>query len=153
MSTRSSEQGKRNYANWSSRKPAPKGHDTKDTKRCYNCNKPEHFAKDSVCPARDKICNECGLKGHFSAYCRDKQANNGGKNKGKAFQVSENNGRTDRDGYGFVVDWLEKKNVEEVNLTVRGKKLEGVLIDSGATCNLIDYKTWKKLTIFSFVSR
>ena len=129
---RSSEQGKRN-ANWSSHKPAQKGYDTKDTKRCYNCNNSGHFAKDAVCPARDKSCNECGLKGHFSACCRNKRANKGGKNKSKAFQVSENNGGTERDRYAFVVDQLEKKNVGEV----KGKfPYWGVLTYA---CKLINY--------------
>ena len=142
---RSTGHGKGSYAN-RNRKPASKGHGNKDTKqRCYNCNKPEHFARDSVCPARNQNCNECGVKGHFSACCRGKQTEKGGKKKSKAYQVSEDNGRAESDGYAFVVDQLEPKNAGEVNLIIGGVKLEGVLIDSGATCNLIDYKIWDYL--------
>ena len=33
----------------------------------------------------------------------------------------------------------------ETTLTVGGVQLEGVLIASGASCNLIDYETWNSL--------
>ena len=33
----------------------------------------------------------------------------------------------------------------EVSLKVGGVRVEGVFIDSGASCNLIDYKTWSYL--------
>ena len=54
---------------------------------------------------------------------------------GKAVSPSE------RNNYAFVV--LHKHGSEgEVSFKVGGVMVEGVLIDSGASCNLIDYKTW-----------
>ena len=35
--------------------------------------------------------------------------------------------------------------VKLINLTIGGVKLEGVLIDSGSTCNVIDYQIWNFL--------
>ncbi|CAE1313575.1 unnamed protein product [Acanthosepion pharaonis] len=39
--------------------------------KCYNCGGKRHF-KDNrrYCPARDKICRNCGKLGHFSKVCR-----------------------------------------------------------------------------------
>ena len=57
---------------------------------------------------------------------------------GKTVSPSEQN------DYAFVV--RHKYGSEgEVSLKVRGVRVEGVLIDSGASCNLIDYKTWSYL--------
>ena len=33
----------------------------------------------------------------------------------------------------------------EVTLTIGGVKLENILIDSGSTCNVIDYRIWDYL--------
>ena len=40
---------------------------------------------------------------------------------------------------------FKSKKTGEVDLTVGGVELKGVLIDSGSTCNLIDYETWNYL--------
>ncbi|GBP75786.1 hypothetical protein EVAR_65418_1 [Eumeta japonica] len=41
---------------------------------CGRCGNPRHVATDTKCPARDKECLKCGLKGHFRQYCRTRQA-------------------------------------------------------------------------------
>ena len=48
------------------------------------------------------------------------------------------------DGYAFVIG-QQPHGAGETTLTVGGVQLEGVLIYSGASCNLIDYKTWNSL--------
>ena len=35
------------------------------THKCYACSRPENFAHDKVCPARDKACAKCSRKGHW----------------------------------------------------------------------------------------
>lgn len=39
------------------------------SKFCYRCGNSSHLANDSSCPAKDKTCNKCGVKGHFSKVC------------------------------------------------------------------------------------
>ncbi|XP_074000082.1 uncharacterized protein [Rhodnius prolixus] len=40
-----------------------------NTNVCYRCGRAGHFWNDPSCPARDKICNKCKLKGHFAGMC------------------------------------------------------------------------------------
>ncbi|XP_045485658.1 uncharacterized protein LOC123689475 [Pieris rapae] len=40
---------------------------------CGRCGNLRHAGNDTNCPARDKECLKCGLKGHFRQYCRTKQ--------------------------------------------------------------------------------
>ena len=52
--------------------------------------------------------------------------------------------RSERNTYAFVVP--HNHGIEgEVSLKVGGVRVEGILIDSGASCNLIDYKSWSYL--------
>ena len=92
---------------------------------------------DSSCPARGQNCNEYGGKGHFSPYCKAKEKRPAkGTKKDNVNRVS---GKTvsprERTDYTFVV--RHKHGGEgEVSLKVGGMRVEGVLIDSGASCNL-----------------
>ena len=38
--------------------------------KCYRCGKEGHFAKDSVCPARGRVCKKCNKRGHFAVCCK-----------------------------------------------------------------------------------
>ena len=72
--------------------------------------------------------------------CKEKRPAKGTKKD----NVNRVSGRTvspiERNDYAFVV--RQKYGSEgEVSLKVRGVRVEGVLIDSGASCDLIDYKT------------
>lgn len=121
------------------------------SQRCFKCNRFGHFARDACCPARDKECEKCGTRGHFAVCCWKKGAtkpppsgNQGSyqaRNR-KAYHVAE--GATGpEDGYAFVVGGQQEAG--EITLKVGGVELENVLIDSGASCNLIDYGTWNNL--------
>ena len=121
------------------------------SQRCFKCNRFGHFARDACCPARDKECEKCGKRGHFAVCCWKKGAtkpppsgNQGSyqaRNR-KAYHVAE--GATGpEDGYAFVVGGQQEAG--EITLKVGGVELENVLIDSGASCNLIDYGTWNNL--------
>ncbi|XP_049886606.1 uncharacterized protein LOC126381111 [Pectinophora gossypiella] len=40
---------------------------------CGRCGNPKHLSHDARCPAKEKDCLKCGLKGHFRQFCRTKQ--------------------------------------------------------------------------------
>ena len=104
--------------------------------RCYNCNRPGHLARDASCLARDKRCDKCGTRGHFSISCRKKgdkdtvprrnQDDQEPHNR-KAYNIEER-ATVQEDGYAFAVE--EHQETGEVTLLVGGVELENVLIDS-----------------------
>ncbi|XP_055633824.1 uncharacterized protein LOC129774155 [Toxorhynchites rutilus septentrionalis] len=51
-----------------------RGGDQRFVRKCYNCNRPGHVAKESEkCPARNSACHNCGTKGHFRICCRKRK--------------------------------------------------------------------------------
>ena len=142
--------GKRNR--YGDRASGQHGKKTGTDQRCFNCNHTGHFAKDSTCPARDRKCKEYGITGHFAACCRKRDSKNPkeGHKKGnesgkkRAYQVKEEKKPKTREDYAFVVGG-DQTGVGKVSRTIGGVQLDGVLIDSGASCNLIDYETWSGL--------
>ena len=107
--------------------------------RCYRCNSSDHFARDKDCPARDKTCGKCGFKGHMSTCCKTKIKES--NRKQKTYHISENEHASD---YMFNVDHHDNRT-GKVDLNVGGIFLKAVIIDSGATCNVIDEKTWENM--------
>ena len=41
-------------------------------RRCYRCNSTDHLA--NICIYKDKVCNNCKLKGHLATACRNKKS-------------------------------------------------------------------------------
>lgn len=37
------------------------------------CGSENHRCDDTHCPARDKVCDKCGYKGHFMSQCRTRK--------------------------------------------------------------------------------
>ena len=104
-----------------------------DGKRCYRCDGIGHFAKDKVCPARNSTCRKCSKVGHFAKCCKTKHSSN-----------QDVNGQDDRrNAYAFSVDDVcNKQNSALVDLVIEGAEVKSVLIDSGASCNVMDKCTW-----------
>ena len=57
--------------------------------------------------------------------------------------MSENSGTGAQDYYAFAVGAGEFTGGSEVDLKAGGVLLPAILIDSGASCNLIDQTTWE----------
>ena len=105
---------------------------------CYRCGHSDHFAKDPACPAKGKRCDACGLFDHLSSVCRTKN-----KNRKKVVrQIEEKSENESDENYVFVMNDSVKS--EMINVVVGGVSMRGV-VDSGASCNVIDVGTWEKL--------
>ena len=96
--------------------------------RCYRCGNTGHFGKDSSCPARGKKCHKCDGKDNFSKMCKSKK--------------QTVNNVTEQAEYAFVVK--DGSAQDSLDMCLGGVHLN-MLIDSGATCNVVDEGTWEKL--------
>ena len=106
------------------------------------------LSRDSCCPAKNKECGKCGARGHFAVCCGNKKASSSSQkeivpgNMKKTYLVAERASR-EGDGYAFTVG--VGLRVEEVTPKGGGALLDSVLINSGASCNLIDHSTWNSM--------
>ncbi|XP_064629303.1 uncharacterized protein K02A2.6-like [Lineus longissimus] len=113
---------------------------------CYRCGNTGHFGKDPSCPAKGQKCSKCGGNDNFAKVCRSSKA------KVNNIAVESDSG----DDFAFVVNCKLQYNDDCINVTnsklksntldfdVGGVKLS-MLVDSGATVNIIGEKTWKVL--------
>ncbi|KAK3097548.1 hypothetical protein FSP39_010680 [Pinctada imbricata] len=114
----------------------------KPEKLCFRCGNKGHFGKDLTCPARDKLCNKCGREGHFAICCKTRvpQARKQGKGKPRVRHVEEQSGE---DEFAFSVSGFADNN-NQITVKVGGVNIK-MLIDSGASCNIIDKQMWTNL--------
>ena len=124
-----------------------RGTTTGREKTCYRCGRTGHFGPDSNFPASGQFCHQCGLKGNFQEQCRTKQKGQekqkqtkGRRNpKGGAANVVGCHNEEEEPVYPFTV---RGRNEEKIEVTVGGCKLN-MIIDSGASTNIIDQETWE----------
>ena len=123
-----------------------KGKKPEKERKCYRCGGTGHLIEDKTCPALDKTCNKCGKSGHFAACCKKKSTKKpSGRHRSEgANKVSEE--KEGEDNYAFVLHAKSSNGSSGVvDLCVGGVQLKNVLIDSGATCNIVDRATWESL--------
>ena len=104
-----------------------RSHERKEEKKCYRCNQTGHFGRDPSCPARGKKCTKCNLPDHFAVVCRTQ----------RVLRVEEEEGEHD---YVFTMDHAD----DNISFNVGGVELS-LLVDSGASVNIVDEKTWQNL--------
>ncbi|XP_073979879.1 uncharacterized protein [Rhodnius prolixus] len=108
-----------------------------NTNVCYRCGRAGHFRNDPSCPARDKICNKCKMKGHFAGMCHTQLK----KRKPHISQVQTKEAPSSDSG-SSVFRLSAKGNDEPfIKCSVGGVPLQ-MLIDSGAGTSVIDKEAW-----------
>ena len=104
---------------------------------CYRCGRHGHFAKDQNCPAKNKTCNKCHQTGHFASVCKTDSGRDRGDGKVNLVESEESD-----DEYAFSVS--SRESMERVDVTVGGHIIS-MIVDSGASVNVIDQKLWSEL--------
>ena len=130
--------------------------------RCWNCNKIGHFAKNCRC-SRDHVCESCGRLGHFAVCCRyqSEHASNknhttsqrrtslqtkGGGRREKVHAVSQQaDGEESEDDAFYVFTASTSEALETLELRINDKIVD-VIVDSGASCNLMSEHVFHSLT-------
>ena len=102
---------------------------------CYRCGIEGHFPRDPECTARSVTCSKCRKIGHLPKSCRTKVENN--TKRGNVHQISE-------DDFAFLVQ-SDIRDIPTIDIELGGIQSEGVLVDSGSTCYVIDRETWETL--------
>lgn len=115
--------------------------------KCYACGYKGHFKNSPNCPAKNEECTLCRKKGHFQACCRtnvkhkkkfDKKKEDNSKKKIR--QIADSSDTEEEYTFGIGTN----KQQESIDVKLGGVHLK-VMVDSGATCNVIDEETWKHL--------
>lgn len=121
-------------------------------KRCYRCDREGHNQSSDRCPAKGKECHKCGRTGHFAKCCKSGTVNKPTKGRSRdhnqrnshvRFVDTAGNQEDDHDDeYAFSVTEFSKQ--PSITVQLGGVSAE-MIIDSGASCNVIDKSTWEIL--------
>ena len=79
---------------------------------------------------------KCKKTGHLTKFCRTKSEDK--TNKGNVLHVTKD------DDFAFTVQ-SGFRDIPTVASELGGVQLDGVFVDSGSTCNVIDMETWEVL--------
>jgi len=108
---------------------------------CHRCGNIGHFARDCTI-TKDKTCHKCGKKGHFAKKCKSKRyvKYTGHETRREKVRYMDEDS-TDSEEYVFALD-----RSSEGRITLRiGSTVVPFLVDSGATCNIINSEVWDVL--------
>ena len=118
------------------------------TVRCFCCGNVGHRANDKVCPARGKRCRKCNNLGHLEKVCKTKLKTSEGRKGGKDRRVRQVGVGVDETGdseYAFgVLGGADNPENGEIFVQIGGVQVT-MIIDSGASCNVLDRNLWEYL--------
>ncbi|CAG2218703.1 unnamed protein product [Mytilus edulis] len=109
---------------------------------CHRCGRTGHIARECTI-AMDKTCHKCGKKGHFAKKCKSKKTTKeqGTFYKKEKVRYMEEESSDDSEEYVFAIDRSSEKRI---TLKI-GDVVIPFLVDSGATCNIINSEIMSKL--------
>ncbi len=115
---------------------------TKNVKgACYRCGQTGHYGRDPECPAKGKTCRKCQGKDHFSSVCTTRRAQGEKKRFQPKNQANIRAVDTATCEYAFTVNSSSEPTLD---VTVGNQQLN-MLIDSGASSNIVSVHTWEQL--------
>ena len=127
------------YSKFSKTKPqSNSGQDEKKLVHCYGCGSNSHTHGSINCPAKGKTCNYCKKPNHFASVCFKNKPKteplNDEQNKNVQQVIRESDSEDD---YCFNINQPKT----DVLIKLDDTKIP-FMIDSGASCNIIDSDTF-----------
>ena len=144
---------------WEDRGKSDKGTNRKQTwqGKCWRCAKPGHMAKDCEV-SRKHTCGKCGNRGHMEVCCRTKQDKQGkgrgdSRRRGNLGRIrdgvqpeqSNEEGSNASEDNGYYVFIASDGESNTLSLMIENELVD-VIIDSGATCNLMSEQVFDKVS-------
>ena len=136
-------------------KPKAKGQRT-----CYNCG--GAWPHEQRCPAKGKVCRKCNKTDHFASVCRSQNSTKGqtfhrmrgNSTMNKRNQVKPVQHHNDKDNESSSDEYMyaiqhktmeQKKGCRYIKTKVGGQYVT-MMVDTGASINVLDRNTFEKLT-------
>lgn len=124
-------------------------------KKCYNCSGTFPH-REQPCPARGKTCDSCGKLNHFAKCCRSKRPQGGSRRQEVHYMQHTDTAKgpnsnrpnagmelTEDSEYLYTVSET-KANLPHASIKVGDSNVK-VMIDTGASVNIIDETTFRRL--------
>ena len=113
--------------------------------KCYRGGLEGHKSMDKICKAWGQTCRRCKGKDHFERVCKSKQSKEDHSEGNKEWPKRVRQVEDEEDRYAFTVRNISGANGDaKIGVNVGGIPVE-MIIDSGATCNIIDQNLWEYL--------
>ena len=115
--------------------------------RCFGCGGTNHRHGSRNCPASGKQCSFCDKYNHFEKMCFLKKSKSNNYEHSKFSRDSRNVHNIKRESDTSEEEYIfQVRNKQQTDITIRvdGQPV-GVLIDSGASVNIVDKKTLEEL--------
>ena len=139
--------------NYSSRENKPPTHFNKNfhtyrqskdpSQTCRNCGR--YFPHKQVCPAKDKDRRACGKRGHFARVCRTNPPKPKPVNAVAPSLDKHQPNNDEEEEYEYVYTVNKSPDCPPTCLIeIEGQRLD-IMIDTGASVNLIDETTYRKI--------
>lgn len=105
--------------------------------KCYRCGRAGHMSRECTV-TKDKTCRNCGKEGHFAKVCKTKRTHKVNRLTTTVKQeVSDS-----EDDHVFTV--RECPAEATLSILINGQPVD-MLIDSGASCNIVTESKFKQL--------
>ena len=123
------------------RRPHKQKGETERGRCCYRCGRTGHYRQDPDCPVQGKVCDKCGGKDHFAPVRKTKAKGGKKTQRERQGRVNMVNIPVAEAKYAFVIN----DHTQPMVKVIVGKTPLSMLVNSGASTNIVSAETWEDL--------